>query len=68
LQDAIKKAKEEANQQIEQYANDTGLKQKYKDCNIIKLIVVYYGWEMKEIVVKQKVEKKVNKYNFLPIS
>jgi hypothetical protein len=49
LQDAIKKAKEEANQQIEQYANDTGLKQKYKDCNIIKLIVVYYGWEMKEI-------------------
>jgi len=49
LQDAIKKAKEEANQQIEQYANDTGLKQKYKDCKIIKLIVVYYGWEIKEI-------------------
>jgi hypothetical protein len=42
----LKKAKDEAGKQLNQYASDKGFLQKYKNQKIFKLLLVYPGWEM----------------------
>ena len=47
LRDSVlKKSIAEAKTQLQKYAADKKIIQKYKNCKIIKLILVYHGWEM----------------------
>ena len=46
----LKKSIAEAEKQLQKYAEDKKIIQKYKNCKIIKLILVYHGWEMVELV------------------
>ena len=42
----LKKSITEAKTQIQKYAKDRKIVEKYKKCKIIKLILIYHGWEM----------------------
>ena len=47
LTDALlKKAKDEAQKQLNQYASDKAFSEKYKNQKILKLVLLYHGWEM----------------------
>ena len=46
----LEKSIAEAKIQVQKYAADKKIIQKYKNCKIIKLILVYHGWEMVELV------------------
>ena len=42
----LKNAVHEAKKQLDQYAKDKNIKQKHKTASVVKLVLVYYGWEM----------------------
>ena len=42
----LKKAEDEAKIQLNQYASDKTFLEKYKNQKILKLVLVYHGWEM----------------------
>ena len=42
----LKNAVHEAKNQLDQYAKDKNIKQKYKKTSFVKLVLVYHGWEM----------------------
>ena len=46
----LKKSIAEAKTQLQKYAADKKIIQKYKNCKIIKFILVYHGWEMVKLV------------------
>jgi hypothetical protein len=46
----LKRSIKEAETQVRKYAEDKNILKKYADCKIIKLILVYHGWEMIEAI------------------
>ena len=43
---SLEKAEEDANKQLSQYAEDERFATKYRKQKILKLLLVYHGWEM----------------------